>query len=200
MPICKDCCCRLNDVLNEKCKTCGNNFKECICTDTEDIRYLFYFDSSDSRKFVYNFKYFTNELHVRFWAKLLVKYCLKQDEIFDAVTFVPRSWLNQHIYGYDQSKELALELSRLLNIPFVDALKRKGFRRQKLLSKRNRWKHSMKLYKPRFIPEKKYKKLLLLDDIITTGSTILACKTILRGSVAKSVECVVLAKTNTIIK
>ncbi len=129
----------------------------------------------------------------------MVKGCVKNKEKFDAVTYVPRSWGNRQLYGYDQSKKLAIEVGKILNIPVVNLLKRKGFRRQKLLSSNQRYKNARKLYRLRKVPEVKYKKLLLLDDIFTTGATILACKELLRKDAAESVVCAVLAKTNVVV-
>jgi len=86
-----------------------------------------------------------------------------------------------------------------LNVPVVHALKRRGFYAQKLLSKIQRKEHARRIYKLKRVPKNQYKKLLLLDDIITTGATILACKAVLKTGIAKSVVCAVLARTNTII-
>ncbi len=199
MPFCADCFFALHRILSEKCKTCGNTSDLCTCTDTGDIRYIYYFGGADSRKLTYAFKYHSQRNYVRFWAELLVKSCLKGNEGFDGVTYVPRSWLNRHKHGFDQSEKLAIEVAEILNLPLVRTLKRHGFRRQKLLSRSGRIKNARKLYKPKDIPKEKYKKLLLLDDVITTGATILACKDILLERIAKSVVCAVLTKTNIII-
>ena len=44
--------------------------------------------------------------------------------------------------------------------------------------------------------EVKYKKLLLVDDVTTTGATIQACADILRGAVARAVIPLVIARTD----
>ncbi len=200
LPFCKDCISGLYSLLNQNCLACGKTPLKCSCSETKGIRFLYYFGSYESRMLTYMFKCYSQKNYVRFLAELLVSSCLKSNEGFDGVTYVPRGWINRNKYGFDQSQKLAEEIGEILNIPVVHALKRKGFRRQKLLSKDQRFKSARKLYFPREIPERKYKKLLLLDDIITTGATILACKSILKEYTAEKIVCAVLCKTNAIIK
>ncbi len=200
LPICKDCISGLYELLNETCLFCGKTPLNCSCPENKGIRFMYYFGSYKSRMLTYMFKSYSQKNYVAFMAELLVKTCLKGNEKFDAVTYVPRGWRNRNKYGFDQSKKLSEAVGEILNIPVVRALKRKGFKRQKLLSKDQRFKSAKKLYFPREIPETKYKKILLLDDIITTGATILACKSILKEHTAEKVVCAVLCKTNAIIK
>ena len=198
-PICCDCVCDFYRLLDERCVVCGETTAKCKCSNNKNIRYLFYFDTYESRLLLYAFKCMAETNCIRFWAELVVKGCIKNNEKFDAVTYVPRSWGNRQVYGYDQSKKLATEVGRILDIPVVNLLKRKGFRRQKLLSAKQRYKNARKLFVLRSAPEVKYKNLLLLDDIFTTGATLVACRDVLREHAAESVVCAVLAKTNVLL-
>ena len=114
---------------------------------------------------------------------------------YTGVTYVPRSRKNIRRYGYDQSRIMAEEISKIYNIPLLELLGRRKGRDQKLLSIKDRFRTSKEKYEPRNIPEEKYKKILLLDDICTTGATIKACAEILRKNSANHVVPLVIAKT-----
>ncbi len=115
----------------------------------------------------------------------------------DGITFVPRLKKNRLLYGYDQSKAMAKSLSKRYGIPFVDIIKRIGGSDQKLLSRAERMKNIKSNIRLKRIPDIKYKKLLLIDDIYTTGASVAACTELLRGSVAESVVPLTVTKSNT---
>lgn len=131
-----------------------------------------------------------------FLAEIAIKACGINPRSFDGVTYVPRLKRRARRYGHDQSKEFAKSISRAFGIPIVHTMKRVGGRDQKLLSRAQRMKNIQNRYKLKNIPEEKYNRLLLVDDIITTGATIKVCSDLLRGNVAKSVSALVLAKTD----
>ena len=96
------------------------------------------------------------------------------------------------------SKQLAKAISQIYSIPFVPTLKRKGGLEQKLLSRGARMKNAKDKYKVICKPEKKYKNLLLVDDVTTTGATLKVCAMILRENCASRVTLFALAKTPTL--
>lgn len=116
----------------------------------------------------------------------------------DGVAYVPRDARRRRKYGFDQAKELAAAASRVLGVPLVSLLSRRRHgKAQKLLSaKERRANMKNRFYIGQEITEQeKFRRLLIVDDVCTTGATVKACADILRGSVAKSVTAMCLART-----
>lgn len=117
------------------------------------------------------------------------------DEEFDYISFVPLHPTKLAERGYNQSELLSRELSKLLNIPTVNALKK---------SRNNQPQHSLKRASQREsnvkgvyrLTEKeiaKNKRILLIDDIITTGNTMGECARMLMNGGAGRVLCATFA-------
>ena len=79
----------------------------------------------------------------------------------------------------------------------ITALERlPGKKEQKLLSQSDRRKAAQFNFRSAEpLPEVKYKRLLLIDDVSTTGATIQACAKLIRNDYADSVVPLVIAKT-----
>ena len=100
------------------------------------------------------------------------------------------------IHGGDQSKLIAAGVAEGLEIPLKPLLARREKRAsdQKLLDAVERRKN----VKNTFFPAKEaadYRRVLLVDDVTTTGSTIDECADILREAGVKQVVKAVLART-----
>lgn len=91
--------------------------------------------------------------------------------------------------GYNQSEELAKELSKIFEIPMENSvlIKIKSTKNQMELKKEEREKNlenSFEIKNPEKIQDK---KIFLVDDVYTTGSTMQECALALRRSGAKKV-------------
>lgn len=92
----------------------------------------------------------------------------------ELVTFVPLSKNHRRERGYNQSEALAEELGRLLNLPVKPVLEKvKENKTQHLLSAKERRQNVRNVY--RASSEVHGKKVLLVDDIVTTGATLREC-------------------------
>lgn len=100
------------------------------------------------------------------------------------VTHVPSASSRIRQRGYDHSRELALGVARLKGLDHLDLLCRNGQTRQLGSNKRTRVIQSRVQYSSaRPSPE----RVLLVDDLYTTGATMAACAAVLRRSGAKHV-------------
>lgn len=97
---------------------------------------------------------------------------------YDIITPVPISKNKYKKRGYNQSSLIAKEISKKLDLQYVEILQKvKDNNTQSLLSKRERIDNVKDSYEI-----KKYisnKKVILFDDIYTTGATVYECKKIL---------------------
>jgi competence protein ComFC len=95
--------------------------------------------------------------------------------------------------GYNQSEELAKKLAVLLNIPFSnEILIRKRYTvSQTRFSREGRLKNVKNAFTCTIPLEKK--SLLLVDDVVTTGSTVEACSCVLKSAGAQRVDVFALA-------
>lgn len=104
----------------------------------------------------------------------------------DVITFTPRRPTQVRLYSFDQAEELAKAISAETNIPCQALLKRKGFSfEQKSLKTKSRSKN----VEGKFVCKDKLngKRILLVDDVVTTGSTVNECAKMLKLNGAKSI-------------
>mgnify|MGYP003301095339 CR=1 FL=1 len=108
---------------------------------------------------------------------------------YDIIIVVPISKQRKKDRGYNQSELIAREISRILKIPIADKIlyKIKNILPQSSLNKMQRQENVRNVYK--IINTKKLynKKILLIDDIYTTGSTVNECaKLLVQGGIDKT--------------
>ena len=84
------------------------------------------------------------------------------------------------------------ELSELAGIPLVDVLVKLGDADQRVLGRMGRQARARDAY--RVLERVDERRILLLDDVITTGATIVAATRTLRGAGAVHVDALALAR------
>ncbi|MDE7244189.1 MAG: ComF family protein [Oscillospiraceae bacterium] len=116
-------------------------------------------------------------------------------DAFDAVTFVPVSFRRSLERGFDQAQLLARSAAKTLRLPMLRTLRKiRNNRAQSSLTDPGQRRENVKGVYRSFCPAKiKGRRFLLVDDVITTGSTITASATVLLDAGAKSVVCASLA-------
>lgn len=123
--------------------------------------------------------------------------CLKEklvDTEFDLITSVPMTKEKTKKRGYNQSRQLAKKISKIINIRYEETLfKIQKNSEQHTLGAKDRKKNCVGVYQIIKSARVKNKKILLCDDVITTGNTLLECVTVLKESRAKEVFCITLA-------
>ena len=98
--------------------------------------------------------------------------------------------------GYNQVELMAKEIHFLLDIPVIDALeKHKATKSQKSLNGEERKTNVSGAFRVKTGIDLKGKKLLLIDDVCTTGSTLSEAARILKDEGASEVITAAFAKT-----
>jgi competence protein ComFC len=116
---------------------------------------------------------------------------------FDFITFVPMSDKVKKHRGYNQSEYLSKAVSKILKIPCRSCLiKIKDTKDQIGLDGNMRWVNLMDCYKVNKFNLIKNKKILLVDDVVTTGATAFYCASELIKMEAKEVIILTAAKSS----
>ena len=122
-------------------------------------------------------------------------YTLHREFNFDLITFVPMYKGEEENREYNQTEILALMLSKKSGVPYCKTLvKNKANKKQHTLTKSERIRNVKGVYACIDTEIIKDKKILIIDDVITTGSTILECTDMLYKGGAAVVECACAAK------
>lgn len=144
----------------------------------------------DVRKSIHRFKFGNARSYAEVYARLLaVKLQEAGWEPVDLVTWVPISTLRYLKRGYDQSELIANALGKELGVPTAPVLKR--IRHAKPLSGIQGLAHRSARIRGAYklLPEQDLadKRILLLDDVITTGATGTECGKLLASAKVKKV-------------
>ena len=112
----------------------------------------------------------------------------------DCITWVPVSRARRRRRGYDPAQLLARELGRQLGLP-VEGLLEKIVenRTQSELRAEERRANVLGVYQPTRPERIAGKRILLVDDVVTTGSTLEECSRVLCTAGAAEVNCAAFA-------
>ncbi len=103
----------------------------------------------------------------------------------DVIIPVPMHWRKKFIRGYNQAEEIAKGISAIVGIEVADNLV--ASRSHKTQTRKNaneRRLNAEGIYTVAYADELEGKHVLLVDDVITTGATMLSCCDALRSAVA----------------
>lgn len=98
--------------------------------------------------------------------------------------------------GYNQALDLAKELAPLIDAPVMDLLVReKRYAHQAELGRSMRWRNLTESMGPKTAINLRGQKVLLVDDVTTTGATLDEAARVLKEMGAEKVFCVTAART-----
>jgi ComF family protein len=109
------------------------------------------------------------------------------------VTYVPTASERMRMRGYDQSALIAKRVARLLGCPFVPCLARTGQQRQVGQTRAVRTQQMATAFRPIRPQIFQNQRVLVIDDVLTTGATCEAAAQTLRAAGAKQVSAAVFA-------
>jgi len=199
--ICSECKRILCNEDRNCCNLCGKKIylEENICRECRERRVyyekLIFFDEYKDvlKDRIIAYKFNDKSYLYSFFAELLMNKII--DEEIDLITAIPISKRRMKERGYNQSELIAKRISKLTGIPYFKLLvKTRETKRQSELSKIER----MINVKDSFVFNNKFnikdKKILLVDDVFTTGATINECSKILKKLGSMSIKALVIAR------
>ena len=183
--LCRGCRCDAPDYCGGKRKL---QFLDSFCA-------IWYY-RGNVRSSLLRYKFGYARSYARGYGRLLAMKLLQEyPDGFDVLTWVPISTLRKFSRGYDQSQLLAQAVGRELGMTPVSTLKkiRNNPRQSRIRGAAQRRANVLGVYQIQYGEELAGKRVLLLDDILTTGSTAGECARMLLTAGAKEVHCAVVA-------
>lgn len=155
---------------------------------------LWYYEGN-VRKSILRFKFRGARSHAQIYGRLLAMKLLTEDISFDILSWVPISKLRKWRRGYDQVQLIAEAAGKELGVDAQRTLiKRRNNRPQSRLGNASqRRANVMGVYTVADPDAVRGKRILLLDDIMTTGATAGECARVLLTAGATDVVCATVA-------
>lgn len=196
--VCEKCWNSLGMIPHPFCPNCKSFFSDeknrCLFCSTDSnllyVRSLGIFDDF-YRELIHKFKYKGKvSLGKRLSKKLGEE--IRKDKRFSSFDFlipVPLHPARKRERGYNQSEVMGEVISKDLNISFLkNGLKRiKNTKDQTKLNDEQRRKNVKDAFKISDSEIIKDKKIILVDDVITTGATLFECAKVLKNNGAKKI-------------
>lgn len=147
------------------------------------------------RQSLLRYKFGFRRHYCRFYGQALAQRLQREELAFDVITWVPVSRQRRRKRGYDQVQLICHKAARLLSAKKVRCLRKiKDNPPQSGISgEAQKRANVLGAYEPVNLPAFHGKRVLLLDDIITTGATIGECAKVLMTAGAKEVYCAAIA-------
>ena len=192
--------------IEEKCMVCDEDGFIGICPSCKSrinkaknegsiLSYGFY--GGILKSLILKFKYESNYNVGYLLANFLIE-IIKESEIdIDIICYIPMIRKDERKRGFNQCKLIANEIGYNLNIPVSNCIKKvKHTKEQKKLTKEERIKNLIGAFEVTSNEDIKNKRVLLIDDVMTTGATIDECTKVLKKSGVKEIIVLTIAKSN----
>jgi ComF family protein len=199
---CDDCKTKQMPILGTLCEICGLPQKSTqVCAQCQtnppafdQVRSLARYDDP-FRKGIIHLKYHGSAALGEVFSTYLIQMLLSLQWNYDMVLPVPLSEARQKKRGYNQTAFLAYPISQYFNLPYQPYVLRRvrDTRSQVGLTGDERREN----LKNAFVADEKaidQKKIVLVDDVFTTGSTLNACAQALKSAGASRVYGITLGR------
>ena len=155
---------------------------------------LWYYEGS-VRASILRYKFRGSRSYSQSYGRLLAMKLLQEDISFDILTWAPISRRRKWRRGYDQVELIAKAVAKELGVPPVSTLKKTRHNRpqSRLKDAAARRANVLGVYRVTDPGSIAGKRVLLLDDILTTGATVSECARTLLTAGAKEVICATVA-------
>lgn len=127
----------------------------------------------------------------------LLAVALPRDQVFDVIVPMPLHWRKRWQRSFNQSELLSREIGRRSNIPVKNDLRRVRFTAaQAGLTNAKRRLNVSGVFRSKKKNSLAGKRVLLVDDVMTTGASAAACARALKLAGAKHVTLLTLARVD----
>jgi len=209
--ICRDCFHKIRINLPPYCNVCGrpiisSEYKEGICFDCQDKVYYFrriwaiceY--KSLIRECIHLFKYKKKLILKNLFSELMSNFINNFIDIkkIDLITSVPMHRTKLVIRGFNQSLLIAEDLSKRFKKQLIsnNLVKIRPTIPQVQLDRRKRLLNLDGAFRVKDKSSFNNKNILLIDDVVTTSSTINECAKVLKEAGADNIYALVIARGN----
>jgi ComF family protein len=161
-----------------------------------DLVYTFGSYEETLRQLIHLFKYNKVRPLARPLGALLAR-AIPREHRFDLIIPMPLHWRKRWSRGYNQSELLAKEVARRWGVPVAKVVRRiKATAPQAGLSNSKRRLNVRAAFAVRKGTNIKGLRVLLIDDVVTTGATASACASVLKRAGASHVAVAAVARTD----
>lgn len=204
--LCDDCLLNMNWANQRTCDKCGKILRSGyyldLCIDCSEITHVFEkgFASVEygrvEREMIHNLKYKDKPYFGRKIAQIMFDRIEPEGLKVDLLIPVPMNKKKERKRGYNQAEILAHSLAKLMALPYVKGLIRdfdtEAMSHLGAEDRRENIKGAFSVKKG-FDKRIKGKKILLIDDVFTTGSTVDECAEVLLAAGADKIYVMVFA-------
>jgi ComF family protein len=207
--LCNWCAAKAVPIVAPFCQKCSQPFEGSITstfTCANCAHRTIYFDAAVSayrgrgivREMIHEFKY-GRQIHLRHLVARWLKAALDDERIresrFDIIVPVPLHAARQRERGFNQAGLLAALLSAQTSIPSKPVLERIRYTTtQTALDRSERIENLHNAFRLRKNADVRGLRVLLIDDVLTTGSTLSECARVLKRAGALSVHAATAAR------
>lgn len=207
--LCKRCKATAPRIQPPFCRRCSRPYEGAIdggfsCPNCEDRALAFdcvvsvYQAKGVLRDLIHRYKY-SGQFHLR---RVLMEFLLEamqdpriQATRADGLVPVPLHPTRLRERGFNQAEALAEALSKRTRVPVLRCIERRSYTStQTRFDRMERMRNLRNVFALRKNSDVRGKHLVLLDDVLTTGSTLHECASVLRAAGAESVRAVTVAR------
>ncbi len=199
---CPKCLLEYEKLGREVCGKCGKRERECACVpgklkgEISFSAHLFAYENALSKQLIFALKCKNLGTLQHFLSADLAKRVSAYDLSDYTVTFAPRKPKSVREYGFDQAEILAKNIAKKLDLPFEMVFQHAHFSKlQKELNAEERAENAEKSYALRTDPVSVTRGLLIIDDVMTTGSTLAVLASLAKDAGYEKIAVACVAKT-----
>jgi len=200
--VCENCSGNILKIKTRACPFCNRiSFQGRTCPTCRRKHQLAgliawgYFKDEKLKEIIHVYKYENLSALKTNLADYLARAIKAEGLNFDFLTYVPLSRKRLIRRGYNQSQLLANELTFRLEVPTRSILKKKQETETQVgLSRRKRIKNLEGVFELSTKESLAGKRVAVIDDVFTTGTTLEECTRVLKGAGAKEVWGITVAK------